>query len=127
MKPFSPKELVARVRAVLRRTEGANAAEEIVRSGELEIDIARMRVKIGERAVDLTATEFQILATLARSAGPGLHPRAAARSVHGVAFEAYERAIDTHVRNIRRKVEPVPEEPRYLQTVHGVGYRFTEP
>lgn len=126
VKPFSPKELVARVRAVLRRTEGTGVADEVVRSGELEIDVARMRVKIGERAVDLTATEFQIMATLAKAPGRVFTRAQLLDAVHGVAFEAYERAIDTHVRNIRRKIEPVPESPRYLQTVHGVGYRFAE-
>ena len=126
VKPFSPKELVARVRAVLRRSEGASAPEDVIRAGEIEIDVGRMRVKIGEKPVDLTATEFQLLATLARSPGRVYTRAQLLDAVHGVAVEAYERAIDTHVRNIRRKIEPVPESPRYLQTVHGVGYRFAE-
>jgi two-component system alkaline phosphatase synthesis response regulator PhoP len=126
VKPFSPKELVARVRAVLRRTEGGSAPEDVIHAGEIEIDVGRMRVKIGEKPVDLTATEFQLLATLARSPGRVYTRAQLLDAVHGVAVEAYERAIDTHVRNIRRKIEPVPESPRYLQTVHGVGYRFAE-
>ncbi len=126
VKPFSPKELVARVRAVLRRSEGP-VAEDIIRSGEIEIDVARMRVKIESRVVDLTATEFQLFTTLARTPGRVYTRSQLLDAIHGVAFDAYERAIDTHVRNIRRKIEPVPETPRYLQTVHGVGYRFVEP
>jgi DNA-binding response OmpR family regulator len=126
VKPFSPKELVARVRAVLRRSEGV-VAEDVIRSGDIEIDVGRMRVKIDDRVVDLTATEFQLLTTLARTPGRVYTRSQLLDSIHGVAFEAYERAIDTHVRNIRRKIEPIPEEPRYLQTVHGVGYRFVEP
>lgn len=126
VKPFSPRELVARVRAVLRRSEGP-AAEDVIRSGAIEIDVARMRVKIEDRPVDLTATEFQLLTTLARAPGRVYTRAQLLDAIHGVAFEAYERAIDTHVRNIRRKIEPVPEAPRYLQTVHGVGYRFVEP
>jgi DNA-binding response OmpR family regulator len=126
VKPFSPKELVARVRAVLRRSEGV-VTEDVIRSGDIEIDVARMRVKIDDRVVDLTATEFQLLTTLARTPGRVYTRSQLLDSIHGVAFEAYERAIDTHVRNIRRKIEPIPEEPRYLQTVHGVGYRFVEP
>jgi two-component system, OmpR family, alkaline phosphatase synthesis response regulator PhoP len=126
VKPYSPKELVARVRAVLRRSEGV-VTEDVIRSGDIEIDVGRMRVKIDDRVVDLTATEFQLLTTLARTPGRVYTRSQLLDSIHGVAFEAYERAIDTHVRNIRRKIEPIPEEPRYLQTVHGVGYRFVEP
>jgi DNA-binding response OmpR family regulator len=126
VKPFSPKELVARVRAVLRRSE-VPVTEDVIRGGALEIDVARMRVKIEERVVDLTATEFQLLTTLARTPGRVYTRSQLLDAIHGVAFEAYERAIDTHVRNIRRKIEPIPEEPRYVQTVHGVGYRFVEP
>ena len=126
VKPFSPKELVARVRAVLRRSE-SQTTEEVILLGGIEIDTARMRVKVDKRQVDLTATEFQLLTTLARSPGRVYTRAQLLDSIHGVAFEAYERAIDTHVRNIRRKIEPVPESPRYVQTVHGVGYRFAEP
>jgi len=126
VKPFSPKELVARVRAVFRRTEARQAPEAVLRIADVEIDVARMRVTIGDRPVDLTPTEFQLLATLAGEPGRVFTRGQLLDAVHGVAFEAYERAIDAHVKNIRRKIEPSPAAPRYIQTVYGVGYRFVE-
>ena len=125
-KPFSPKELVARVRAVLRRAEVASLPAETLRVGEVTIDVPRMSVRAGDRAVDLTPTEFQLLLALARSPGRVFTRAQLLDAVHGVAFESYERAIDAHVKNIRRKLEPDPREPRYLLTVHGVGYRFVD-
>jgi DNA-binding response OmpR family regulator len=128
-KPFSPKELVARVRAVLRRTEQASAAAtaELIRVGELEIDVPRLGVSVGGRDVTLTATEFQLLATLARQPGRVFTRSQLLDAVHGVAFESYERAIDAHVKNVRRKLEPDPRAPRYILTVYCVGYRLAEP
>ena len=126
VKPFSPKELVARVRAVLRRTRTAARGDEIVRAGDVEIDTAKMRVSVGGRQVDLTPTEFQLLATLAREPGRVFTRSQLLDAVHGVAIESYERAIDAHVKNIRRKIEPTPGSPRYVVTVHGVGYRFAD-
>ena len=125
-KPFSPKELVARVRAVLRRTEQAPDVADVVRAGDVTLDVPRMRVRVGERAVELTPTEFQLLVALARAPGRIFTRAQLLDAVHGVAFESYERAIDAHVKNIRRKLEPVPNEPRYLLTVYGVGYRFAD-
>ena len=125
-KPFSPKELVARVRAVLRRAEVAATPTDIVRAGEVTLDIPRMSVRVKAKAIELTPTEFQLLATLARAPGRVFTRAQLLDAVHGVAFESYERAIDAHVKNIRRKLEPDPREPRYLLTVHGVGYRFAE-
>lgn len=127
VKPFSPKELVARVRAVFRRSEAANAAppERIV-AGGVEIDPLRMRASVDGRPADLTPTEFQLLATLAREPGRVFTRAQLLDALHGVAFESYERAIDTHVKNLRRKIEPEPGRPRYLLTVHGVGYRFAD-
>jgi DNA-binding response OmpR family regulator len=84
-------------------------------------------VTVGERAVDLTATEFELVAHMARQPGRVFTRAQLLDAVHGVAIEAYERAIDAHVKNIRRKLEPDPHRPRHLQTVHGVGYRFAEP
>jgi two-component system alkaline phosphatase synthesis response regulator PhoP len=127
VKPFSPRELVARVRAVLRRTDNRQSPAEVIRAGEVEIDTTRMRVTVAGRAVELTATEFQLLAALAREPGRVFTRSQLLDAVHGVAFESYERAIDAHVKNIRRKIEPTPGAPRYVQTVHGVGYRFAEP
>ncbi|TMF26954.1 MAG: response regulator transcription factor [Chloroflexi bacterium] len=125
-KPFSPKELVARVRAVLRRSERPVAASDIVSAGAVTLDIPRMRVTVDERVVELTPTEFQLLATLAREPGRVFTRSQLLDAVHGIAFESYERAIDAHVKNIRRKLEPDPAHPRYLLTVYGVGYRFAE-
>jgi len=125
-KPFSPKELVARVRAVFRRSEARQETAETIRTADLEIDVPRMRVTIGDRPVDLTATEFQLLVALAREPGRVFTRGQLLDAVRGVAFESYERAIDAHIKNIRRKVEPIPGAPRYIQTVYGVGYRFAE-
>ena len=127
VKPFSPKELVARVWAVLRRTEAARAiGPEVLRVRDVEVDMPKMRVHAAGRPVDLTPTEFQLLVALAREPGRVFTRAQLLDAVHGVAFESYERAIDAHVKNIRRKLEPVPARPRYLLTVHGVGYRFTD-
>ena len=123
-KPFSPKELVARVRAVLRRVDGQLAGVDVLRVSDVEIDLPRMRVAVAGRPVDLTPTEFQIVATLARQPGRVFTRSQLLDAVHGVAFESYERAIDAHVKNLRRKLEPDPRAPRYVQTVFGVGYRL---
>ena len=125
-KPFSPKELVARVRAVLRRSELASSPADVVRAGDVTLDVPRLSVRVNDRAVELTPTEFQLLLALARSPGRVFTRSQLLDALHGVAFESYERAIDAHVKNIRRKLEPDPREPRYLLTVHGVGYRFAE-
>jgi len=125
-KPFSPKELVARVRAVLRRTERPRSESEVVHLGEITLDIPRMRTTVADRAVDLTPTEFQLVATMAREPGRVFTRAQLLDAVHGVAFESYERAIDAHVKNIRRKLEPDPARPQFLLTVYGVGYRFAE-
>ncbi len=126
VKPFSPKELVARVRAVLRRSRTAARGDEIVRAGDVEIDIGKMRVSVAGTSVELTPTEFQLLATLAREPGRVFTRSQLLDAVHGVAIESYERAIDAHVKNLRRKIEPTPGSPRYVVTVHGVGYRFAD-
>jgi DNA-binding response OmpR family regulator len=127
VKPFSPKELVARVRAVLRRTAAArDGGPEMLRIGDVEVDVPRMRVSVAGRTIDLTPTEFQLFVTLAREPGRVFTRSQLLDAVHGVAFESYERAIDAHVKNIRKKVEPSPGRPRYVLTVHGVGYRFAD-
>jgi DNA-binding response OmpR family regulator len=111
---------------VLRRSELASAPADIVRAGDVTLDVPRLSVRVNDRAVELTPTEFQLLLALARSPGRVFTRAQLLDAVHGVAFESYERAIDAHVKNIRRKLEPDPRAPRYLLTVHGVGYRFTE-
>ena len=127
VKPFSPKELVARVRAVLRRTDSAReGGRELLRVTDVEVDVGKMRVSVAGRSIDLTPTEFQLVATLVREPGRVFTRSQLLDAVHGVAFESYERAIDAHVKNIRKKIEPSPGRPRYLLTVHGVGYRFAD-
>ena len=126
VKPFSPKELVARVRAVLRRTQAAGGGAEVLRVADVEVDLPRMRVSVAGRPVDLTPTEFQLLAAMVREPGRVFTRGQLLDAVHGVAFESYERAVDAHVKNLRRKIEPIPGRPRYLLTVHGVGYRFAD-
>ena len=136
-KPFSPRELVARVRAVLRRAErsarpeagggpGTAGGGDVLQAGEVTIDVDRMHVQAAGRSVELTPTEFQLLVTLARRPGQIRTRSQLLDAVHGVAFESYERAIDTHIKNLRRKLEPDPRVPRYILTVHGVGYRFAD-
>jgi DNA-binding response OmpR family regulator len=124
-KPFSPRELVARVRAVLRRHDH-DAAGEVLRAGDLELDVPRLRATVAGRPVTLTATEFALLAALARQPGRVFTRSQLLDAIHGVAFESYERAIDAHVKNIRRKLEPDARTPRYLLTVYGVGYRLAD-
>jgi DNA-binding response OmpR family regulator len=126
VKPFSPKELVARVRAVLRRTTGSTAGAEVLRSGGVELDLPKMRARVDGRTVDLTPTEFQLLTTFVREPGRVFTRGQLLDALHGVSLETYERAIDAHVKNLRRKIEPEVGRPRYILTVHGVGYRFAD-
>ncbi len=125
-KPFSPRELVARVRAVLRRSERTPELGDRIEVGELVLDVPRLRATVAGRPIELTPTEFSILATMAREPGRVFTRSQLLDAVHGVAFESYERAIDAHVKNIRRKLEPDPRRPRYLLTVYGVGYRLAD-
>ena len=124
-KPFSPRELVARVRTVLRRASGATTSE-VIRAGTLTLDRARYKVSLPDREVTLTPTEFEILAALAGQPGRVFSRAQLLTVARGVAFESYERAIDSHIRNLRRKIEPPEDEPQYILTVHGVGYKFAE-
>jgi len=127
VKPFSPKELVARVRAVLRRTEGAPAmGAEVIHASDLTLDLPRMRLTVAGSQVEITPTEFHLLAALARQPGRIFTRAQLLEAVQGVAFESYERAIDSHIKNLRRKIEPDPRQPRYILTVYGVGYRLAE-
>ena len=125
-KPFSPRELVARIRAVLRRIDRESEPGDRIEASGVSIDIARMRVDVDGRTVELTPTEFQLLVALARQPGRIFTRSQLLAAIHGLAFESYERAIDAHVKNLRRKLEPDPSRPRYVQTVYGVGYRFAE-
>jgi two-component system, OmpR family, alkaline phosphatase synthesis response regulator PhoP len=122
-KPFSPRELVARVRAVLRRAD-AGAAGDVFRRADLTFDVPRLRVSRGDSTIDLTATEFQLLATLARQPGRIFTRAQLLDAVRGSKIESFDRAIDTHIKNIRRKLEADARRPRYLVTVYGIGYKF---
>jgi len=128
-KPFSPRELVARVRAVLRRTRGAEAGpekDEILEIGQLRLDAARHSLMVGERAVELTPSEFEILRAMMKAPGRVFSRAQLLEAAQGVAYEGYERTIDTHIKNLRQKIEAEPRRPRYLHTVHGVGYKLQE-
>jgi DNA-binding response OmpR family regulator len=125
-KPFSPRELVARVQAVLRRTRGGSQGD-VIRVGDLTIDVPRLTVTRGSTRIDLTPTEVQLLATLARRPGRIFTRAQLLDAVRGEAVDAFERAIDAHVKNIRRKLERDSRKPRYLLTVYGVGYKVAEP
>ncbi len=126
-KPFSPRELVVRVRTVLRRAAGTAAPTEIIRAGDLTLDRSRYHVSLPDKEIALTPTEFEILAALASQPGRVFSRAQLLTVARGVAFESYERAIDSHIRNLRRKIEPAEGEPKYIITVHGVGYKFAEP
>jgi len=126
VKPFSPRELLARLRAVLRRTEGLQTERERFVVGDVVVDTSRRQVTVGDRVVDLTATEFDLLAELARQPGRVFTRAQLLDTIHGVVVESYERTVDAHIKNLRRKLEPDPRQPRYLLTVHGVGYRFAD-
>ena len=123
-KPFSPRELVARVRAVLRRSRGDLQAPYLIRAGDLEIDLAGHRVTRNGEALELSRTEFNLLSVLAQHQGQAFSRAQLLQRLHGVAFDGYERSIDAHIKNLRRKIEPDPGNPSYVETVYGVGYRF---
>jgi len=125
-KPFSPRELVARVRAVFRRVDAASQPADIIRAGEVALDRRTLRASVGTRAVDVTPTEFELLATLARQPGRVFTRAQLLDAIRGADTESFDRAVDAHVKNLRRKIEPDPRRPRYLLTVHGVGYKFAD-
>ena len=123
-KPFSPRELTARVRAVLRRMEKPTIEQDLLRSGELQVNRASRNTTVSGRPVDLTPSEFDLLATLIATPGRVYSRLELLERLQGTAYEGYERTIDVHIRNLRTKIEPNPSEPYYIETVYGVGYRF---
>ncbi len=123
VKPFNPRELLARVRAVLRRTEGAGASH-VIRSGPLSIDPETREVRLEDRLVELTPMEFELLRILAEHPGHVYGRAQLIAALYGQTYASTERTVDTHVKNLRRKLEPDPQRPRYVLTVHGVGYKF---
>ncbi len=126
VKPFSPRELLARVRAVLRRGQ-IDVPARSVAVGDLIVNEAERAVVVDGASVELTATEFDLLAHLAASPGRVFTRAQLLETIHGVAIDSGERAIDAHIKNVRRKIEANPHQPRRLLTVHGVGYRLVAP
>jgi DNA-binding response OmpR family regulator len=125
VKPFSPRELVARVKAVLRRT-GGEVATETIRAGDLMISLPHRTVERHGERIELTASEFELIRALASSPGRVFTRGQLLDSIRGVSFESYERAIDAHIKNLRKKLEPDPRHPVYVLTVYGVGYKFSD-
>ncbi|MDO5044160.1 MAG: response regulator transcription factor [Coriobacteriia bacterium] len=128
IKPFSPRELVARVKALLRRSHiDSEPQREVLDFGELVIDVSGHKILVNDEEVDLTASEFKLLTTLARYPGRVYTRMELVEKVLGYDFEGYERTIDSHVKNLRAKLGDDPKNPKWLYTVHGVGYRFEAP
>jgi two-component system alkaline phosphatase synthesis response regulator PhoP len=125
-KPFSPRELVARVKAVFRRTELGPGRGDAIRAGGVALDIPRMQARIGRRSIELTSTEFELLATMMRQPGRVFTRGQLLDAVRGEDIESFDRAIDAHIKNLRRKLEPDPRQPRFVLTVYGVGYKFAD-
>jgi len=125
-KPFSPREVLARVRAVLRRAVGEVANTEKLRLGEIAMDLAKHEVTKAGEAIALTPTEFKLLEAMARNPGRVFTRLQLIDYIQGYSFEGYERTIDAHVKNLRQKIEANPKRPRYIVTVFGVGYRMEE-
>ena len=126
VKPFSPRELVARIRAVLRRIDGETVPVERITNGDLEIDLKTREVRMEGREIELTPTEFELLTFLARHPGQVFTRLQLLREVQGYTYESFARTIDTHIKNLRRKIEADAKTPQYILTVHGVGYRFAK-
>jgi two-component system alkaline phosphatase synthesis response regulator PhoP len=125
-KPFSPRELVARVRAVLRRTQATETSAAPIRARDLLIDPDKRLVYRKDQPISLTTTEFDLLTVLARNPGRVFSRMELLDRVQGVAYEGYERTVDVHIKNLRKKIEPDPRKPTYILTVYGAGYRFAE-
>jgi DNA-binding response OmpR family regulator len=123
-KPFSPRELTARVRAVLRRSGKTAPAPEVLRAKDITLDREAHTVHVGAQLVDLTPSEFDLLAALMSTPGRVFSRLELLDRVQGTAYEGYERTIDVHVKNLRAKIEPDAKHPTYIETVYGVGYRF---
>ena len=124
-KPFSPRELAARVRAVLRRLPGERGPEEI-KTGELSLDFLKFEAFLAGRPLNLTAAEFKLLGALAREPGRVFSRAELIKKAFGYDFEGFDRTIDVHILNLRRKLEPDPRHPRYIKTIYGAGYKFSE-
>jgi DNA-binding response OmpR family regulator len=126
VKPFSPREVVARVRAVLRRSEGEIQQSQVLEAGDLKLDLTKHSVALRGAAIDLTPTEFDLLTVLMQNPGRALNRVQLLDHVQGQTFEGYDRTIDAHIKNLRQKLGEDPQSPRFIQTVFGVGYKFSE-
>jgi DNA-binding response OmpR family regulator len=126
LKPFSPREVVARVRTVLRRTQSAPAAVETIAAADIVLDLARHTAAVAGEPVELTPTEFELLRAMASAPGRAFSRMELLDAAQGEAYEGYERTIDTHIKNLRVKIEADPKNPKYILTVYGVGYKFAE-
>jgi len=124
VKPFSPREVVARVRTIFRRTMAEPTKAEIIQTGDLLIDLEQHTVNLAGKAIELTPTEFEILVTLAKQPKRVFSRLQIMEQAQGDAYEGYERTIDAHIKNLRFKLEPNPKKPVYIQTVFGLGYKF---
>jgi DNA-binding response OmpR family regulator len=125
-KPYSPRLVVSRVRAILRRVETDAKSTELLRAADLEIDLQAHRITRAGQVIDLTPTEFTLIAILAAQPGRTYSRLQLLEQMQGVAFEGYERTIDAHIKNLRFKIEIDPKKPRYVETVFGIGYRFNK-
>jgi DNA-binding response OmpR family regulator len=123
-KPFSPKEVVARAKVILRRTHREVVQQKLIKAGGLTIDLERHQVLDGNQLVDLTPTEFKLLEVLASNTGKVFSRLQIVEQTQGYTFEGYERTIDAHIKNLRRKLENNPKDPKYILTVYGIGYKF---
>jgi DNA-binding response OmpR family regulator len=127
VKPFSPREIVARVRAVLRRAGGPSGRVEVISAAGVTLDLTRRAASVEDRPLDLTTMEFDLLALLVEHPGQVFSRLQLLDRVQGTAYEGYERTIDVHVKNLRRKLGDDSDDPRFIETVRGVGYRFRQP
>jgi len=125
-KPFDPGEVISRVRAVLRRSKAKIKVEPIIRAGDLIVDIDRHTVKRGDKKIDLTPIEFELLRMMAGNPNRVFTRMQLLENSQGDVFEGYERTIDSHIKNLRKKIEPDPNHPHYIITVYGVGYKLSD-
>ncbi|MGA9398343.1 MAG: response regulator transcription factor [Anaerolineaceae bacterium] len=127
IKPFSPREVVARVRTVLRRSGGSSSDNPVIKTNGLEIDLSQHTVIMEKQQIDLTPTEFDLLVIMAQHPKRVFSRLQLLEQTQGTAYEGYERTIDAHIKNLRLKLEPDPRHPTFIHTVFGVGYKFEEP
>jgi DNA-binding response OmpR family regulator len=126
VKPFSTRELEARVRAVLRRSQGNHAKAPLLESGEIRVEIDQHEVRVGGRSVDLSSMEFDLLVFLMEHPGRVFTRLELLEALRGTTYESFERSIDSHIKRLRQKIEPDPKNPCYVLTVFGVGYKFAK-